>query len=729
MLRANHTTTDHRVFGIGSKCIFAWATALVLIAGSQARAVTPVYADNSGGGCNGLTPCFATIQLAVNAASDPDGGGPLAAEVFVFPGRYSESVDLSGMNGGAVGDIKLITVNATGMPAPGTGRIVDNNSAIRHSVDPFNGDVTIDGFFVESLQESGIDVNVNSEIVIAGVTANFCGDGGGDEDGVKASSQTGDVTVINSTANSNDDNGFELGAPNGNISVTNSSASGNAEEGFAIVARGGVTGNVTLDGVSAIGNDEEGVVISADGNISVTNTASSGNHEEGFDIDSEANVTFTDVTANNNRFEGIEIDADGNVTISNCTTMHNGREGIDVDRESNFVDNLTIENCLTRGNDDCGIQLKNLAAGGTHRVNGSIICNNFGHGLALFVNVTVDATGNYWGDLTGPTHPGNAAGLGDSIDDSLGTGFGTVNHIPFIDTITGSVAADPAPVGGAATVSFQFSDAAMTVFLGAGPGDLNGPSPFSLTTDNGTLTSATDSGAAVTEGVNDANGILSVTMTPAVVGTANIDLDPCGLTASLAVTVAADSDGDGVADGADNCPAVANPGQEDADGDGVGDVCDNCPKNANNNQADADGDGVGDACDNCPNDPAKLDPGICGCGATDTDTDGDGTPDCFDQCPNDPDKIAPGFCGCGTPDSLTDADGDGVIDCLDNCPMTPNDDQLDTDGNGVGDACEPPPPGQTACGCGNGLDGIMVMPMTLLGIGWMRRRQRRPCRK
>ncbi len=64
-----------------------------------------------------------------------------------------------------------------------------------------------------------------------------------------------------------------------------------------------------------------------------------------------------------------------------------------------------------------------------------------------------------------------------------------------------------------------------------------------------------------------------------------------------------DTDGDGVADADDNCPSIANPGQEDFDGDGVGDVCDNCPTVANADQADANGNGVGDACESsCPAD-------------------------------------------------------------------------------------------------------------------------------
>ena len=150
---------------------------------------------------------------------------------------------------------------------------------------------------------------------------------------------------------------------------------------------------------------------------------------------------------------------------------------------------------------------------------------------------------------------------------------------------------------------------------------------------------------------------------------------------------AGDADGDGIGDGADDCPYVSDPDQADRDHDGAGDACDDCPDVANPTQRDLDRDGLGDACDGdidgdgvangvdaCP---AAYVPGrppaLVGAGGG-GDADGDGIPDDCDACPHDP---------------ANDVDKDGVCGDGDNCPTAFNPMQTDSNGDGAGDACQP----------------------------------------
>ncbi|MEL6142620.1 MAG: OmpA family protein, partial [Bacteroidota bacterium] len=149
--------------------------------------------------------------------------------------------------------------------------------------------------------------------------------------------------------------------------------------------------------------------------------------------------------------------------------------------------------------------------------------------------------------------------------------------------------------------------------------------------------------------------------------------------------VITDTDGDGLADNADQCPTEAGPastlGCPDTDGDGIADKDDDCPEVAGLTQfkgcADTDGDGVPDPTDKCPDQagPEAND------GCPIADSDGDGTPDAEDQCPDQPGVLS--LLGC------PDSDGDGVADKDDDCPNaagpSANRGCPDTDGDGVMD--------------------------------------------
>ncbi len=99
--------------------------------------------------------------------------------------------------------------------------------------------------------------------------------------------------------------------------------------------------------------------------------------------------------------------------------------------------------------------------------------------------------------------------------------------------------------------------------------------------------------------------------------------------------------------------------------------------------ADYDGDGIPAYADRCRTDPAS--------GSATSDSDGDGLSGTCDTNGQNNTPASGSWKSKPPWDDNQDVDHDGILNSVDNCPTAWNPDQKDTDGDSVGDACDPAP--------------------------------------
>jgi len=207
-----------------------------------------------------------------------------------------------------------------------------------------------------------------------------------------------------------------------------------------------------------------------------------GNTQEGIYIDyvegsSTAEITGNTITGNgvSGGYEGIyiaEIGDDSDVSITCNDILDNDSYGISID----YLDS------------DCSLS-----------IHGNNIVGNTDLGLYYDDSTDVNATNNWWGDASGPTHAGNPGGSGDEIDSDY------VEYDPWLTLEAGDGKSETTVSG---TVTVDAKDEAGTEVVKSGSGTPT-VTTFEYTSNPGGSASGgfTSLGKYIDVQINDATGV------------------------------------------------------------------------------------------------------------------------------------------------------------------------------------------------------------------------------
>jgi hypothetical protein len=399
-----------------SLCLFIFFITVSTTVKATTRYVNP------NGLCDGNSPCYSTIQAAINASSAGD-------VIIIASGTYHENVNIN----------KWLTLNGAG-----TTTIIQPSAS-----GP--------GISINSTGTSSSQRAIVSNLKVTGAIGS-----GNTGSGISILATTGFITVDNVTSTANGGNGITT---NNSLSMMDIILSNvNCTNNVSGVGFRVATSTIGIDGLqisnSHFDNNLEGL------NISSSNVAPSPTRLV-------TNVQITNSTFNNNTNKGIYVERLNNATIQDITVQGSAGVsapspvGIDVNLKYNAFSNINFINVrsINSAPNGTGIYIKarndasysgNPASlNGVTITGGEVTGSRYGiffenkildatvHGLSIHDNTVAgmvnqadnsllaNATCNWWGSLTGPTNPFNPGGTGNAA-------VGNISYSPWL-TVAGDI--------------------------------------------------------------------------------------------------------------------------------------------------------------------------------------------------------------------------------------------------------------------------------------------------
>ena len=373
---------------IRSLAVFAALLAL----GSVATATAATSYVNPDGVCGGNSPCFTTIQAAINAASPGD-------TINVADGFYDESVNIN----------KTLTLHG-GQSGVDARTRSGAESVINHACSPVQitaDNVILDGFTVQGSTQA-------DPCTIVGIWMN-----------PGFSSTQGGAQILNNIVQNNisgiefDNTGTIPAKVQFNLIRNNNNAgpgSGNGiETNFGLA-------NATIDNNKFVGQTNSSILLLFGASpITISNNTL----DAGIAMFLSSGISITGNTSFGNTVDGTIYlgGAVSGVTLTN-NVLKNGIEGIVSEDLYSVGANSSVtahNNCIT-GNSTNGLRVAHLSYTGGP--------------------LSFNATGNWWNAASGPKYNGAGPGTGDNIADP----DGVVAYIPFLTSTAGTPCAPP-PIG------------------------------------------------------------------------------------------------------------------------------------------------------------------------------------------------------------------------------------------------------------------------------------------